>query len=101
MKLKEAILSNPELPVIITFTNDEEGEHERCYEDPDAIIGEVFRNEEYMLDDIYGVPYTDRDMVIEKLFEELADNDMTEEEFAEKILPEYESCWQKCILVEL
>ena len=50
MKLKEAILSNPELPVIITFTNDEEGEHERCYEDPDAIIGEVFRNEEYMLD---------------------------------------------------
>ena len=100
MKLKELVLSNPDLPVVIKFMNDEDGEHERCYEEPDAVIGEVFRNEEYLCDDVYGVPYTDRDMVTEKLFEELS-NGMTEDKFVQKVLPKYESYWAKCILVEL
>ena len=100
MNLREAILAYPELPVVVTLLNYDDGEYWRGYEDPDAVIGEVFEHEDYMCDDVHGVPYTDREEVAEKLYDEL-EHDLSEEEFAEQILPQYESYWRKCILVEL
>lgn len=101
MTLREAILAYPELPVVVTLMNYDDGEYWRTYEDPDAVIGEVFEHEDYMRDEETDTPYTDREEVEDILFDDLADEDMTEEEFAKQILPKYEQCWRKCILVEL
>lgn len=100
MTLREAILAHPELPVIVTFLNYDEGEYWRTYEDPDVVIGEVFNGYKFLGADLQEVPYTDRKEVAEMLYEKL-DHDLSEEEFAEQILPKYEQCWRKCILVEL
>lgn len=81
MTLREAILAHPELPVVVTLMNYDDGEYWRTYEDPDAVIGEVFNGYKFLGADLQEVPYTDREEVAEMLYEKL-DHDLSEEEFA-------------------
>lgn len=105
MTLKELILSNPELPVIITVTKYEEdssfilgeGISESVYENPEAYIGEFFDHDDFR--NSQGHPYMARDEVKEAIYDnaprELSDNELEAE------MAKYEQYWEKCIIVEL
>lgn len=99
MTLKELVLSNPDLPVIIQVFNRYDGEYEAVslYTNPEAVIGEFFDHKK--LHDFDDNPFTNREDLADAIREE-SDFELTEAELNAK-LAEYESFWKPCILVEL
>ena len=92
--MKELILNNPELPVVCTMTNYDDYEWSKCFEDPEAEIGEYFKHKDF------NEYFTDRDLFELKVAEEFADELSTDEDLEAKVRS-FEPFWKRAIIVEL
>ena len=97
MLVKDLILSNPELPLIVVVRKDDSGDFYGfgdIYENPEGYIGEMLQH-----DDFVGQIFLDYEDLEYAVYDKFS-NELSNEELEVKAA-EYASYWEKSIILEL
>ena len=102
MLVKNLILSNPDLPLVVVKHKDDSVDFygfEDIHEDPEGYIGEMFRHDDFQ--DEFGevATFFTREELEDAVYEN-APYELSDEELKAKVA-EYAPYWKKAIILEL